>query len=244
LDVRTPLSTAASLALMAKSPRRGRGFWFSLAIDLLWPFMAVFTKVRMQGREHLPKDGGVVVASNHLSQADPVTVTMFCLGSKRLPRYLAKASLWKIPVIRRVLAGGKHVPVHRGTTQASDAFRSAVEAAESGECVIFFPEGGLSDDADLWPSDKVKNGVARVALDAGVPVIPLANWGTHKLLPAKGKFPRLLPRKRIDLVAGPPVDLSDLTDAPRTRETYDAATKRIMAAVTALLAELREEPTP
>lgn len=232
------------MAVLTKDfPRRGRGFWFGMAIDVIWPMLVLFTKIRMSGREHLPRTGGMLVASNHLSFADPTTVTAYCLASGRIPRYLAKASLWKIPVIGKVMASGQHIPVHRGSTKAGHAYRDAVTAANDGKCVIFFPEAGFSQRSDGWPSPG-KNGVARVALETGVPVIPLANWGTHRLLPPTAKLPKIFPRPAIRLVAGPPVDLSDLIGAEVTRQVLDQATKRIMTAVTDLLAEVRGEAPP
>ncbi|GLZ40967.1 lysophospholipid acyltransferase family protein [Actinokineospora sp. NBRC 105648] len=234
------MSTWRAITLMFRVPRRGRGFWFSLAIDLIWPLLAVFTRLRFRGT--LPKDRGVLLASNHLSFADPVTVTAFTLAAGRIPRYLAKASLWRTPVVGKVLKGGGHIPVERNTAQARDAYLGAVRAVQKGECVMFFPEAGFSDDGDHWPSRRVKNGVARVALETGAPVIPVVNWGTHLLLPATAKFPRLLPRKTVDIVAGEPVDLSDL--AGTDRASIEEATKRIMHAVTELLATLRGEEPP
>ena len=234
------MSTWRALTLMFRVPRRGRGFWFSLAIDILWPLLALGARLRFAGE--LPKRGGVVLASNHLSFADPVTVTAFALSAGRIPRYLAKASLWKAPVIKWVLAGGGHIPVQRGTAQARSAYTGAVDAVKRGECVMFFPEAGFSDDESHWPSEKVKNGAARVALETGAPVIPVVNWGTHELLPHHARFPRVFPRRTVRIVAGPPVDLSDLSGLDR--ETMDEATKRIMHAITELLAELRGERPP
>ncbi|UVS76590.1 1-acyl-sn-glycerol-3-phosphate acyltransferase [Actinokineospora sp. UTMC 2448] len=234
------MGTLRALTLMFRVPRRGRGFWFSLAIDLIWPLMALSARLRFAGS--LPQRGGVVLASNHLSFADPVTVTAFTLAAGRIPRYLAKASLWKVPGIKQVLDGGGHIPVVRDTAQARAAYVGAVDAVKRGECVMFFPEAGFSDDVSHWPSARVKNGVARVAMETGAPVIPVVNWGTHELLPAHARFPRLFPRRTVQIVAGPPVDLSDLTGIDR--ETLNEATKRIMHAITELLAELRGEEPP
>ncbi|MCP2300974.1 lysophospholipid acyltransferase family protein [Actinokineospora globicatena] len=241
-DSNEPLPTWRAVALMFRVPRRGRGFWFSLAIDLIWPLLAVLTRLRFRGGDKLPKSGGVLLASNHLSFADPVTVTAFALASGRIPRYLAKASLWRLPLVNRVLTGGGHIAVERNTAQARHAYLGAVQAVAKGECVMFFPEAGFSDDEDHWPSRKVKNGVARVALETGAPVIPVVNWGTHAFLPATAKFPKVFPRKTIDIVAGDPVDLSDLSGTDR--ETIDEAMKRIMHAMTELLATLRAETPP
>ncbi|MFC5290805.1 lysophospholipid acyltransferase family protein [Actinokineospora guangxiensis] len=234
------MSTWRALTLMFRVPRRGRGFWFSLAIDLIWPLMALAARLRFAGK--LPRDGGLLLASNHLSNADPVTVTAFTLAAGRVPRYLAKASLWNVPVVKQVLKGGGHIPVLRNTVAARSAYTGAVDAVTRGECVMFFPEAGFSDDESHWPSARVKNGVARVALETGAPVVPVVNWGTHELLPAGSRFPRLFPRRTVRIVAGEPVDLSDLDGFDR--ETLDEATKRIMHAITELLAELRGEQPP
>lgn len=224
--------------------RAGRGFWFSLAINVVWPFLVLFTRFRVRGAEHLPRSGGVLVASNHLSFADPATVTAYCLAAGRVPRYLAKASLWHTPVVRSVMRSGKHIPVYRGAPTASDAYRDAVSAVGKGECVVIFPEATFTDHPDGWPM-RGKTGIARIALETGVPVIPLANWGTHHLLPSDAVLPRGFPRKTVHLIAGPPVDLSDLSgSATPSREVLEEATKRIMAAVTELLAEIRGERPP
>ncbi|WP_033292287.1 lysophospholipid acyltransferase family protein [Amycolatopsis jejuensis] len=218
--------------------RAGRGAWYHVAIEVVWQLLAALSRFRVRGARHLPSSGGVVVASNHLSFADPATLTAFCLGAGRVPRYLAKASLWRAPVIGSVMRSGKHIPVHRGAPTASGAYRDAVAAVRAGECVAIFPESTFSTDPDRWPM-KGKTGAARIALETGVPVIPVANWGTHELLPRGAWFPRGLPRRTVELVAGPPVDLADLHGLAPTREVLEEATGRIMAAVTELLAGIR-----
>ncbi len=240
-----PLTFRQMVAFGRRFARAGRGVWFSLAIDIVWPFLVLFTRFRVRGAEHLPKSGGVLVASNHLSFADPTTVTAYCLAAGRVPRYLAKASLWHTPVVGNVMRSGKHIPVYRGAPTASDAYRDAVGAVREGECVAIFPEATFTDHPDGWPM-RGKTGIARIALETGVPVIPLANWGTHHLLPAKAMLPRGIPRKTVHLVAGPPVDLSDLEtiSAVPSREALEEATKRIMAAITELLVEIRGEQPP
>lgn len=215
-------------------PRRGRGPWFGLAIDLVWPVLALSSRLRLRGG--LPA-GGVLVATNHLSFADPITATAFCLAAGRVPRYLARADLWRIPLVGNVMRSGGHIPVHRGTARAQDAYRDAVRAAADGECVVFFPEGTFSDDPAHWPA-RGRTGIARVALSTGVPVVPLANWGTHRLLPRR-RPPRLFRRTPVELAAGPPVPLDDLIGLPLTAAVLREATDRIMAAITAQLAEIR-----
>ncbi|MBB4689418.1 1-acyl-sn-glycerol-3-phosphate acyltransferase [Amycolatopsis jiangsuensis] len=223
--------------------RRGRGAWYHVAIEVVWQLLTLLSRFRVCGARHIPESGGVLVVSNHLSFADPATLTAFCLGAGRVPRYLAKASLWRVPLIGSVMRSGRHIPVYRGAPTASGAYRDAVAAVREGECVAVFPESTFSDDPAQWPM-KGKTGAARIALETGVPVVPVANWGTHELLPAGAWFPRGIPRRTVRLLAGPPVDLSDLAGREPTRDELTEATARIMTAVTALLGEIRGEQPP
>ncbi|WP_033434630.1 lysophospholipid acyltransferase family protein [Saccharothrix syringae] len=228
-------------ALTARLPRRGRGFWYSVAIDVLWPLVVLFVRMRMKGRANIPRQGPVLLASNHLSFADPVTLTAFALASGRVPRYLAKASLWRAPVIGWVMSSGRHIPVDRGTARAGRAVDAVRASLEAGECVIVYPEGTFTNDPDGWPM-RGKNGVARVALATRAPVVPVAQWGTRELLPPGRFVPR--PWRRVSVVAGAEVDLSDLYGLEPTKAVLDEATARIMGAVTALLTGIRELPAP
>src|SRR5207302_617934 len=79
-------------------------------IELIWPFLAVFTRLGWRGGAHLPA-GGCLLVANHVSFCDPMVDTAFVLAHGRVPRYLAKADLWRMPVVRRALAGGGHIPV-------------------------------------------------------------------------------------------------------------------------------------
>ena len=240
-----PRSLWAKIVLTGRTPRRGRGFWYGLAIDVLWPFVMIFMRLRWHGGSNIPRSGPVLIASNHVSFADPVTVTAYVLAHGRIPRYLAKAGLWKIPVLRSVLAEGKHIPVHRGTSKATDAYRDAVKSIESGECVLVFPEGTFTADPEGWPTVKqAKSGIARLALTTGAPVVPIGHWGTQFVLPQKARFPRLLPRQRVVICAGPAVDLSDLLGKEQNREVVVEATRRIVAGITAQLERARGEAAP
>jgi 1-acyl-sn-glycerol-3-phosphate acyltransferase len=235
----TPLELAA---WTWKMPRRGRGFWFSLAIDVLWPIVVLFVRLRVRGRQHVPGAGGVILAFNHLSNSDTVAAVVFALMSDRVPRVLAKASLWRLPVWGRVMRSGGHIPVERGTVKAAEALRPAVEALGAGECVMVFPEGGFTTDPGNWPM-KGKSGVARMALESRAPVVPVAVWGTQDLLPRGTVLPRLWPRKEVEVVAGAPVDLSDLHDRELTAEVLDEATARVMDAITTMLSGIRSART-
>ena len=121
--------------------------------------------------------------------------------------------------------------------------RDAIAAIEAGEAVVIYPEGTLTRDPALWPMTG-KTGAARVALATGCPVIPIAQWGAQRVLAPYSKRPKLFPRKTVRAIVGDPVDLSDLMGREPTAEVLRIATDRIMAAITALLAELRDETAP
>jgi len=236
-----PVGSWAKLRLLAATPRTGRGFWYGVAIDLLWPVIMLFTRPVWRGLRNIPRTGPVLLVSNHLSYIDPVTVTAFVLASGRVPRYLAKAELWRGPV-RHVMAGGRHIPVDRDGGGAG-GYRQALQALAGQECVMVFPEGTLTGDPDGWPM-AAQAGAARMALRTGAPVVPIAHWGGQRFLPPSARLPRLLPRTTIHITAGPPVDLDDLRGGRLTAEVLDTATKRIMSAVTAQLADIRGDQPP
>ena len=112
-----------------------------------------------------------------------------------------------------------------------------------GECLIFYPEGTATRDPALWPM-VAKTGVARLALATGVPVVPVAQWGTQDILPYGTKKLSVIPRHTVKMAAGPPVDLSAYEGEPLNRDVLRAATATIMADITGLLARLRGETPP
>lgn len=236
------LTVRQRISATVRRRRRGSGFWFGVAISALWPFVLWGTRIGWRGGEHLPPTGGALLVGNHVSFSDPLFDIAFGTSHGRMPRFMAKAELWDLPVVKWVLGHGGHIPVYRASKRVGESFTGAVDALGRGEIVAVYPEGTYTADPDGWPM-KPKNGVARIALKSGAPVIPMANWGTQNFLPADGK-PQFRPRKRIGIALGPPVDLSEFAGKPLTRTTLDAATKKIMDEVTALLEGLRDEDRP
>ncbi|MEU8570760.1 lysophospholipid acyltransferase family protein [Streptomyces pathocidini] len=222
--------------------RRRIGFWYRLAAVIAKPPLVVLFKRDWSGTEHIPAHGGFVTAVNHNSYLDPLSYAHFQYNTGRVPRFLAKAALFKAPFVGTLLRGTGQIPVYRESSDAIDAFRAAVDAIERGECVAFYPEGTLTRDPDHWPMQG-KTGAARVALLTKAPVVPVAQWGANHALPPYGKL-RLFPRKTLRVKAGPPVDLSAYYGLEPTTEVLRAATDTIMASVTELLAEVRGEPAP
>ena len=236
------LTVRQRIAATLRRRRRGSGFWFGLAIAVMWPFVLWGTRPGWRGGEHLPRTGGALLVANHVSFSDPIFDIAFGTTHGRMPRFMAKSELWSVPVVKWVLGGGGHIPVYRASKRAAESFAGAIDALERGEIVAVYPEGTYTADPDGWPM-KPKNGVARIALRSGAPVIPMANWGTQDFLPAEGR-PRFRPRKRIGIALGPPVDLSEFEGKPLTRSTLDAATRKIMDEVTTLLEQMRDETRP
>jgi 1-acyl-sn-glycerol-3-phosphate acyltransferase len=217
--------------------------WYAFAVAVLRPVLMVATKRDWRGQENLPADGGVVVVPNHISHVDPFVVAHYLFDQGRLPRFLAKASLFSVFFVRTVITGAKQIPVYRETSEAGASLRDAVAALRAGELVVVYAEGTLTRDPQLWPMAG-KTGAARLALSTGCPVLPLAAWGPQELLAPYSKRPHLLPRVTMQVTLGAPVDLDDLREQPLTAEVLHAATERIMDAVTALVAEQRGEPAP
>jgi 1-acyl-sn-glycerol-3-phosphate acyltransferase len=197
-----------------------------------------------RGQENIPRSGGILLVANHISNADPIAVGQYVAFAGRWPRFLGKASLFRVPVIGRIITACGQIPVERGTNSAVQALQAAVTAIEAGKAVVIYPEGTVTFDEQLWPM-VAKSGAARIALQTACPVIPIGQWGAQDIMWGKKlHFPHLLPRKTLRLVAGPPVPLDDLREGPITPQVVATATDRIMDAITELVVELRQEPAP
>ena len=216
--------------------------WYQLAY---WPVRGVYgllTAPRYRGGEHLRAPGGVIVASNHVSHSDPFVLALFVHRYGRPARFLAKAELFRVPVVGRILRGACQIPVYRNTDDAALALRDAVAALRAGHGVMIYPEGTITEDPQLWPM-LARTGVARLALESGAPVVPVAQWGPQRI-GERWRRRRLPLRVRVDVVAGPPIDLSSYASDSPTGEDLRAATDEVMAAIRSLLADLRGEPAP
>ena len=229
-----------------------RGWAFSFAVPIVKPLLLATTRRDWRGGEKIPATGGFVLVLNHVSHVDPLLAAHLLYDHGRLPRYLAKSGLFRNRLLAFFLRGAGQIPVHRASSSAVGAYDAAVEAVRRGECVVVYPEGTITRDPDLWPM-RGKTGAARIALATGCPVVPVGQWGAQELLAPYAKVPHLVPRKRISMLVGDPVDLSDLVDTagpagrPDQRGRAAAvqqATDRIMAAITGLVEQVRGEQAP
>jgi len=224
------------------APQRSNRAYRNVA-RIVRPALFAMTCRDWRGAEHLPTDVGFIAAGNHMSNIDPLTFAHFLYDNGFAPKILAKSTLFKVPVLGPVLRATGQIPVYRNSTAAGRSLGTAVDAVKDGECVAVFPEGTLTRDPDLWPMVG-KTGVARLALTTRAPVVPIAQWGAQTLLGRYKKLLKPFPRKRIVIVAGPPVVLDDLYDRPQDNATLREATERVMAAITTLLEEIRGESAP
>ncbi len=221
--------------------QRGLGVPLGAAAVVVRVVLRAVSRPSWRGLENLP-DGGCVVAANHVSWLDPVTLADVLVASGPVPRILAKESLFRAPVLGLLLRLMRGVPVRRGTGDAARALEDAVAAVRGGDRIVIFPDGTLTKDPDGWPMVG-KTGAARLALTTGAPVVPLAQWGPQQLLPRVGR-PRPWPRPAMQVLVGPPVDLSAFAGRPLTQVVLRDATEVIVAAVADLLSELRGLPVP
>lgn len=215
---------------------------YRCAVHAVRPLTRALTRQDWRGAEHLPGSGGCVVAANHISHADPFAVAHFLVDSGHPPFFLGKASLFELPVLGRWLTACEQVPVHRSDERAGHAYRDAACAVRAGRCIVIMPESTITKDPLGWPMVG-KTGAARLALEFGAPVLPLAQWGARELLDVDGTF-RPWRRPMMHMLLGRPVALGDLRARPLTEQVLREATTRIMSAITDGVARLRGEQPP
>jgi 1-acyl-sn-glycerol-3-phosphate acyltransferase len=217
--------------------------WRTFTKIILPPSINAMMRLDWAGQEYFPAKDGMILAVNHLSYMDILAVSLFTHSAGRYPVFLAKSSLFDIPVFGWLLRKLGQLPVYRGQVDSALVLRDAERLGGEGACVIFYPEATVTRDPDMWPMVS-KTGIARLALSANIPVVPVAHWGAQRVLPYGSFLPRLFPRKTVQVLAGPPVDLSEFADQPLTSAVLRAATDKIMGDVAGLLGQLRGEIPP
>jgi 1-acyl-sn-glycerol-3-phosphate acyltransferase len=221
----------------------GSNPWFKFGATVLRPILNLLTKKDWRGAEKLPKTGAAIVVCNHLSYVDPLTFTHFLYNNGRAPRYLGKESVFKVPIIGRVIRGAGQIPVSRESKDAVKGLEHAIAVLKAGHLLGVYPEGTLTRDENLWPM-KAKTGVARLALITGAPIYPCASWGPEKVLPPYSKKLRLFPRTKISILMGDPLDLSQWKGRADDQQAIEEAADFIMDRITELLEILRGEKAP
>ena len=193
---------------------------------LSWSLIYGLFRLRASGRENLPADGGYVLACNHVSNLDPWPLGL-PLWPRRWLRFMAKAELYWWPA-KYVLDGAGAFPVHRGLGDR-EAIETAVRLAREGNVVVMFPEGTRRRKGVVKKHvPRPRSGAARIALEAGVPLVPAAVAGTD----------RLLTLGPLRVAYGEPLDVDDLRASDDLRGSSQEATDRLMARIVELEATL------
>lgn len=223
--------------------RRPSVFWPLAAVIV--PILSLIARVEIIDGDKLPREGPYVLAPSHSTEFDPLIVALAVWRLGRAPRFMAKESLFKVPVLGWALRATGMVPVARSSS--ATAARQTIQASEilvaHGRGVIVYPEGTLTRDPDLWPM-RGKTGAVRLALADDIPLIPMAHWGAQAILPRYGKLSLWPLRRHVRVIVGDPVDLSEFTDKRAQPAALIAATDRLMGAISGLLSQLRGEPAP
>lgn len=230
----------------SRSPEKSRPSLFWPLGALVVPIVGYLAKIEIRDKEKLPAEGAFVLAPNHYSEFDPLVVAAAVWRLGRAPRFMTKESLFRVPVLGWLLHKTGMVPVARGASAvaAKHTLQQSRKLVENGQGVIVYPEGTLTRDPELWPM-RGKTGAVRLALSGDMPLIPVAQWGTQNVM---GRYQKGLslwpPRKRVQVLFGDPVDLSDLKARANEPSALNEATSRVMNAITVLLEELRGEKAP
>ena len=216
---------------------------FKFGSSLVIPLLNLWVKKDWRGQENLPKSGPVLVVCNHVSYLDALVWAHYLFRNGRAPRFLGKESVFRAPIIGRIITAAGQVPVHRESDGASDALESGIELLNVGHCLAIYPEGTLTRDENLWPM-VAKTGAARIAASTNVPVIPFAQWGDHNLIPRYSKKFIFWKRHKVTIVAGKPLDMSKWSGQADNPDAMREATAHIMGEITKLLEGIRGESAP
>jgi 1-acyl-sn-glycerol-3-phosphate acyltransferase len=192
--------------------RRGVGWTYPLVRAIVTPICLLLYRTRAIGVENVPKDGPVLLAPNHFSQMDHFFIGLYL---RRRVRFMAKSQLFGPPVLTYIYSHGGVFPVRRGHKD-EEAFKTVFTLLDQGEMVLIYAEGGRSRTGELG---QVKPGIGRIALESGVPVVPVAIHGSESVRRWKRfRFPR------VTVQFGEPVSFP-VEQAPSRERQLEAATE-------------------
>lgn len=244
----SPAQALAKERIVAHKPavhEKGNA-WLTFCQVVMYPMSFLLGRKKTSGRENVEIEGGYLLVANHISHLDPLYDSVAVRKSGRVPRFMAKASLWKVPVLGQALAGSEQIPVERGGAGAGQqALELAIKALENGKVVLIYPEGTVTRDPGHWPM-KPRPGIGSLALAGDFPVIPVAHWGSHQVYASyvEGRRFKPLPRKDVYTVFGEPIDLTELRSRPVDARSIRDASLLIMTVVRDMVAEIRGETPP
>lgn len=188
-------------------------------------FGALDLRLHVEGAEHLPRNGPVVIAANHVGYLDFMTLAAAGRERDRFVRFLTRHDVWNASVAARAMTGMRHVPVDRQAPAA--AYLHARRLLREGEAVALFPEAGISHSLTIR---SLMPGAVRLAQETGAPLVPVVQWGTQRIW-SVGQRPTPRRGRRVDLRFGPPLQVA--SGAPQ------AGTAELGAILAGMLEELQ-----
>ncbi|WP_394214205.1 lysophospholipid acyltransferase family protein [Brachybacterium vulturis] len=226
----------------ARIPQRRAGAVIGVVQLPLRPLFTLLARPRWHGTARLPATGAAIVCGNHLSAYDAFGYGHLLQASGIAPRFLAKESLFRIPVLGALLRGARQIRVRRGTARSRDALDEARAALGRGEVIMVFPEGSYTRDPELWPMQG-RLGAARLALETGAPLLPIATWGGRALWPVGSPLPRPRPGRHVQMLVGEPYTVSQ-QEGESPQQAAQRVSEELMARIAALLGRLRGQQPP
>lgn len=210
--------------------------YYYRVIKILSVLTRGISRGKTEGLDRLPETGAVIIAPNHISNIDPILLGVQ-LAKRRQIHALGKDSLFRAPVIGKVITKMGHIPVHRGTSSAGLSLDTAEDMLKSSGAVAIYPEGTIPRDMS-GKLGKLKTGVARLAQKTGTPVVPVGQVGAEKVLPLTGNpllniLKSFLKRPRHNIVVGEPIFYL-------SGETVEAFNSRLALALTELINEAQK----
>ena len=230
---------------------------YAVAVTVIDAALGLTTRREHLHVERIPASGPVVVVSNHLSVSDPLVLGCALRRAGRRGTFLAMAEAFSWPVVGGLLRRTGQIPVRRGVDPQT-AMAPALEALALGRVVALYPEGRITTEADYRPLSAAKTGAVRLALAAGCPVVPVAQWGAHRLVTREhsstltrrlrwlgrlrpGRVPR---RPVVTVLVGEPITPAQLREMAGPENDLRAATELVMNQVRVLLARIAGDDLP
>ena len=209
--------------------------WFQAIRWTVFPLLRMWFRWRLEGLDRIPASGPALVACNHASYLDPLVNAYAVVRARRRPRFLAKQELFDAPGLKWAMRGTHQIPVTRGSGDGSSLV-AAEAALARGEVVVVYPEGTVTKRADGLPMEG-KTGTVRLALAAGVPIIPVVSWGSAPVWQKSGPG-SLRPGRPVWLRMGAPIDVAGrgvgIDDHDGVRELTDELMATLAAEVESL----------
>ena len=211
--------------------------WYQAARWLVIPPARAYFSWRFEDLPKIPPRGPAIVACNHISYLDPIANAYALIRAGRRPRFLAKHDLFRIPVVGSAMRGAHQIEVDRDHPSGTP-LAHAEAALAAGEVVVIYPEGTVTRRSDGLPMEG-KTGTVRLSLASGVPITPMASWGSAAVWQKSGKG-SIKPRRPIWVRVGDPIDLSARRGELGDRDAVREMTATVIEALTALAVDLRD----